>query len=244
MNMSRTCRRLRPRDWVDNTSAGGRSRATRTTFRPCRHHRRGPPHRDSVLRRLGLEVEGKQVFVEGTFLDTVIGIPDSRTEIVMLRPPDGGTRHPYPRPPPKGQVRTGPHVDTRMFNSLLRHAQALGERTAAELKQRWGTLQYGTRSPAGSATWPVPPSSSTESGSDHRGENSVRLKTVVLSPASPPLYRPSLPTERRRRLRARRQRRTSTDTGAWQTIPRHGDLLTLAPFHVRPQLSGSPRTSA
>ena len=25
-------------------------------------------------------------------MDTVIGIPDSRTEIVMLRPPDGGTR--------------------------------------------------------------------------------------------------------------------------------------------------------
>jgi catechol 2,3-dioxygenase-like lactoylglutathione lyase family enzyme len=40
---------------------------------------------------LGLEVEGR-TFVEGEFLDTVSGIPDSRTEIVMLRPPDGGTR--------------------------------------------------------------------------------------------------------------------------------------------------------
>jgi catechol 2,3-dioxygenase-like lactoylglutathione lyase family enzyme len=40
---------------------------------------------------LGLEVEGR-MFVEGEFLDTVIGIPNSRTEIVMLRPPDGGTR--------------------------------------------------------------------------------------------------------------------------------------------------------
>jgi catechol 2,3-dioxygenase-like lactoylglutathione lyase family enzyme len=39
---------------------------------------------------LGLEVESR-TFVEGEFLDTVIGIPDSRTEIVMLRPPDGGT---------------------------------------------------------------------------------------------------------------------------------------------------------
>ena len=39
---------------------------------------------------LGLEVEGR-MFVEGEFLDTVIGIPDSRTEIVMLRAPDGGT---------------------------------------------------------------------------------------------------------------------------------------------------------
>lgn len=39
---------------------------------------------------LGLAVEGR-TFVEGKFLDTVSGIPDSRTEIVMLRPPDGGT---------------------------------------------------------------------------------------------------------------------------------------------------------
>jgi catechol 2,3-dioxygenase-like lactoylglutathione lyase family enzyme len=40
---------------------------------------------------LGFEVEGR-MFVEGEFLDTVIGIPDSRTEIVMLRLPEGGTR--------------------------------------------------------------------------------------------------------------------------------------------------------
>ena len=39
---------------------------------------------------LGLEVEGR-MFMEGEFVDTVIGIPDSRSEIVMLRPPDGGT---------------------------------------------------------------------------------------------------------------------------------------------------------
>lgn len=39
---------------------------------------------------LGLEVEGR-TFLEGEFVDTVIGIPDSRSEVVMLRPPDGGT---------------------------------------------------------------------------------------------------------------------------------------------------------
>ena len=39
---------------------------------------------------LGLEVEGR-TFVEGEFIDTVIGIPDSKSEIVMLRPPGGGT---------------------------------------------------------------------------------------------------------------------------------------------------------
>jgi len=40
--------------------------------------------------KLGLELEGR-MFVEGEFLDTVCGIPDSRTEIAMLRPRDGGT---------------------------------------------------------------------------------------------------------------------------------------------------------
>jgi catechol 2,3-dioxygenase-like lactoylglutathione lyase family enzyme len=40
---------------------------------------------------LGFEVEGR-AFVEGEFLDTVCGIPDSRTEIVMLRPPDESAR--------------------------------------------------------------------------------------------------------------------------------------------------------
>src|ERR1700704_6553592 len=39
---------------------------------------------------LGLVVEGR-TFMEGEFVDTVIGIPNSRSEIVTLRPPDGGT---------------------------------------------------------------------------------------------------------------------------------------------------------
>jgi catechol 2,3-dioxygenase-like lactoylglutathione lyase family enzyme len=39
---------------------------------------------------LGCEVEGR-TFVEGEFIDTVIGIPNARTEVVMLRPPGGGT---------------------------------------------------------------------------------------------------------------------------------------------------------
>jgi catechol 2,3-dioxygenase-like lactoylglutathione lyase family enzyme len=42
--------------------------------------------------RLGLEVEGTPAAIEGEFLDAVTGIPDARTEIVMLRPPGGGTR--------------------------------------------------------------------------------------------------------------------------------------------------------
>lgn len=39
---------------------------------------------------LGFEIEGRMPMA-GEFVDTVIGIPDSRSEIVMLRPPDGGT---------------------------------------------------------------------------------------------------------------------------------------------------------
>ena len=39
---------------------------------------------------LGFEIEGR-TFLEGEFLDTVTGIPNARTEMVMLRLPDGGT---------------------------------------------------------------------------------------------------------------------------------------------------------
>jgi catechol 2,3-dioxygenase-like lactoylglutathione lyase family enzyme len=39
---------------------------------------------------LGFEIEGRTV-LEGEFLDTVVGILDARTEMIMLRPPDGGT---------------------------------------------------------------------------------------------------------------------------------------------------------
>ncbi|MCI2237012.1 VOC family protein [Paenibacillus sp. TRM 82003] len=40
---------------------------------------------------LGLRVDAGPTVVEGDFLDTVIGIRDSRTCIVMLRAPQGGT---------------------------------------------------------------------------------------------------------------------------------------------------------
>ena len=39
---------------------------------------------------LGLEIEGRAP-MQGEFVDTVTGIPGSQTEIVMLRPPGGGT---------------------------------------------------------------------------------------------------------------------------------------------------------
>jgi hypothetical protein len=59
--------------------------------RPHRHHGRRSRLVTAFFVGLGLEVESR-TFVEGEFLDTVCGNPDSRTEIVMLRPPDGGTR--------------------------------------------------------------------------------------------------------------------------------------------------------
>ncbi|HKY58010.1 MAG TPA: VOC family protein [Aeromicrobium sp.] len=40
--------------------------------------------------RLGLELEAR-TFLEGEFLETVCGIPNSRTEIAMMRAPGGGT---------------------------------------------------------------------------------------------------------------------------------------------------------
>ena len=39
---------------------------------------------------LGLELEGR-MFVEGEFIDTVIGMEGARTEIAMLKAPGGGT---------------------------------------------------------------------------------------------------------------------------------------------------------
>lgn len=44
----------------------------------------------SFLVGLGLEIDGRTV-VEGEFVDTVTGLPNSRCEIVGLRAPRGGT---------------------------------------------------------------------------------------------------------------------------------------------------------
>ncbi|MFE7709361.1 transposase family protein [Streptomyces sp. NPDC057486] len=48
---------------------------------------------------------------------------------------------------PKGRSERALHADTQTTNSLIRGIRALGER-AAELKQRWRTLQYITISPS------------------------------------------------------------------------------------------------
>ncbi|NJQ03972.1 transposase family protein, partial [Streptomyces zingiberis] len=57
-----------------------------------------------------------------------------------------GIRVPHRRP--KGRSEQALHADTRTTNSLIRGARAPGERAAAELKQRRGTLQHVTLSPS------------------------------------------------------------------------------------------------
>lgn len=66
------------------------SYVTRPAFRPCGVTVEGLDSVTAFFVGLGLDVEGR-TFVEGEFLDTVNGIPNSRTQIIMLRPPDGGT---------------------------------------------------------------------------------------------------------------------------------------------------------
>ncbi|GAB3181392.1 transposase family protein [Streptomyces incanus] len=49
---------------------------------------------------------------------------------------------------PKGRSEQALHTDTRTTNSLIRGIRALGERAAAEIKQRRRTLQHVTLSPS------------------------------------------------------------------------------------------------
>jgi hypothetical protein len=56
-----------------------------------------------------------------------------------------GILHPFKKPRGGSHLRL--HPDTRTFNMLLRGARALGERAAAELKERWRTLKHITLSP-------------------------------------------------------------------------------------------------
>jgi DDE superfamily endonuclease len=49
---------------------------------------------------------------------------------------------------PRGRSEQALHVDTCMRNALISHVRALGERTAAELKERWRALKHVTLSPS------------------------------------------------------------------------------------------------
>jgi hypothetical protein len=49
---------------------------------------------------------------------------------------------------PKGKSEQALHTDTRSTNTLIRDLRALGERAAAELKERWRVLKHVTLSPS------------------------------------------------------------------------------------------------
>ena len=57
-----------------------------------------------------------------------------------------GIRIPVRRP--TGQSEQALHADTRTMNTLIRDLRALGERTAAELKECWRALKHVTLSPS------------------------------------------------------------------------------------------------
>ena len=85
---------------------------------------------------LGFEVEGR-MFMEGDFVDTVIGIPNSRSEILTLVPPDGGTRlelssfiRPDPEPGPPNAMSTV--LGLRNIAFVVDDLQAIVDKLAAD----------------------------------------------------------------------------------------------------------------
>ena len=85
---------------------------------------------------LGFEVEGR-TFVEGEFIDTVIGIPNSRSEIVMLRPPGGGTglevaRFIRPSLEPRSHDAVSTEVGLRNVGLEVDELDAILDRLAAD----------------------------------------------------------------------------------------------------------------
>ena len=85
---------------------------------------------------LGLEIEGR-TFVEGEFIGTVIAIPDSRTEIVMLKTPGGGTAVELssfvrPDPVPGSSDPMANELGLRSLSFEVDDLQARVERLAAD----------------------------------------------------------------------------------------------------------------
>jgi catechol 2,3-dioxygenase-like lactoylglutathione lyase family enzyme len=85
---------------------------------------------------LGFEVEGRMP-MEGEFVDTVIGIPNSRSEIVMLRPPDGGTglelsSFVRPNHEPGSPAAMSTELGLRNIAFEVDNLQAIVDRLAAE----------------------------------------------------------------------------------------------------------------
>ena len=84
---------------------------------------------------LGLEIEGR-MRMEGEFVDTVIGIPGSRSEILMLRAPEGGSglelsTFDHPEPLPGSPAAPPNELGLRNVAFVVRDLQAAVD-TAAE----------------------------------------------------------------------------------------------------------------
>jgi catechol 2,3-dioxygenase-like lactoylglutathione lyase family enzyme len=85
---------------------------------------------------LGLEVEGR-TFLEGEFLDTVIGMAGARTEILVLRAPDGGAGVELatfirPAPEPGSPAAMATELGLRSIAFEVDDVRALVERLAKD----------------------------------------------------------------------------------------------------------------
>jgi catechol 2,3-dioxygenase-like lactoylglutathione lyase family enzyme len=85
---------------------------------------------------LGLEVEGR-MFMEGEFVDTVIGIPGSRSHIVMLRSSEGGpglelSSFTHPEHDPGSPAAMANELGLRNVSFEVDDLQAMVDRLAAD----------------------------------------------------------------------------------------------------------------
>lgn len=142
---------------------------------------------------LGFETEGRRV-LEGEFLDAVIGIPNSRTELVMLRPPDGGTglelaRFIRPRHEPGSPGAMANELGFRSVAFEVDDLQGILDRLAADGYHLIGGVgQYeriwcmaSVRGPEGSSCpWP---SESTDPSASRRLSSLATAPTCNYSPA-------------------------------------------------------------
>ena len=101
----------------------------------------------AFFEELGLEVEGRAT-VEGDFVDRVVGLQGTRSDIAMMRTPDGHGRLEltrYQHPPAVGPDPASQPANTRgmgrvMFNvddidDVVDRLQALGGQLAGEIVQ-------------------------------------------------------------------------------------------------------------
>ncbi|AMB41189.1 VOC family protein [Arthrobacter sp. TES] len=84
---------------------------------------------------LGLGLEGR-MHMEGEFVDTVIGIPGSRSEIATLRAPDGGTgvelsSFTHPGHEPGSPAAMSNHLGLRNVAFEVNHLDAAIERVGS-----------------------------------------------------------------------------------------------------------------